>query len=89
MLEEKQKLKSTQELDFVEIVEDQKPQNDKESEANSNVSDYVFFCKDCKEVIEPIVDIFRWKKWHKCKICWSLRVVSWTERSLKKYFRVK
>lgn len=86
MIEEKIKLKSSQELDFVKIVEDQKPVIIKDSDSDSK---YVFFCKDCKIAVKTESKIFRWKKEYVCKICWSYKIVSWIEDSLKKHFRVK
>lgn len=82
--EEKEKIKSSQDLDFVAIVEDQKPE-ELESE---NDSDYSFYCKDCKAIVETDFSIFWWKKIYKCKTCWSERITLWFEKSLKKYYRI-
>ena len=85
MIEVKEKIKSSKELDFVEIVEDQRPEVlDSESDLN-----YVFFCKDCKDFVDVDFKIFRWKKIYKCKECLSERIVSWSKNSLKKYFKIK
>ena len=86
MIEEKEKIKSSQDVDFLRIVEDQKPSNDENLEDSLS---YVFFCKDCKDVAEVASSVFRWKNIFKCKNCSSEKIVSWSEESLKKYFRVK
>ena len=83
MSEEKQKIKSSIDLDFIKIIEDHKPED---SEEESSV--YVFYCKDCKELVENDFYIRWWKKINKCKICWWERVVSWTESSIKKYYKL-
>jgi hypothetical protein len=56
MIEEKEKIKSSQDVDFLRIVEDQKPSNDENLEDSLS---YVFFCKDCKDVAEVASSVFR------------------------------
>ena len=86
MIKEKEKIKLSKDIDFVKIAEDQKPELDNEIEEDS---DFVFFCKDCKDIVDVDFKIFRWKKEYFCKICWSYKIVSWIRWSLKKHFRVK
>lgn len=78
---EKEKLKSNVDLDFIKIVEDQKPENFEDS-------DFVFFCKDCKEIVEAESFISRWKKINKCKKCWWEKVVAWFENTIKKFYKI-
>ncbi|MCD5383117.1 hypothetical protein LR002_03265 [Candidatus Gracilibacteria bacterium] len=84
MINKKEKLKSSPDLDFVKIVEDQKPD---ESESVEDL-DFVFFCKDCKEIIKTDFKIFGGRKIYKCLNCGGEKVVSGSEKSIKKYYRI-
>lgn len=75
---QKVKVKCSQDLDFVSIVQDSKP------EAEIWEWEIVFFCKDCKDVVE----VKKEKNKTVCAVCWSKKVSRWFEPSIKNYYKI-
>lgn len=89
--QQKNKIALSPNIDFIKAVEDQKPEIvwNFEEIVNAQWWELVCYCKDCKKNIEKINITKKSKKKneYKCSICWSNRVVRWTQKSLANYFK--